>query len=247
MRWTARSSAVDREIGARRAEGKADAIFVDFHAEATSEKQAMGHYLDGRASAVVGTHTHVPTADDHILPGGTAYMTDAGMCGDYNSIIGMQKEEPVQRFVTKIQRSRIEPATGEATVCGVAIETDDATGLAKAMSPFRLRGCLRPLEPAMWLVTTPAARAHAARCIFTTAPPPKPSPGNSELFAGSLRDQNIVQKRQDMDDNGIIVAIAGRHQIERIERKGQPDLGDVPVLLKHFERRVVATRPCGLR
>jgi metallophosphoesterase (TIGR00282 family) len=143
--------AVDREIGQGEMKTKADAIFLDFHAEATSEKQAMGHYLDGRATAVVGTHTHVPTADDHILPGGTGYMTDVGMCGDFNSIIGMQKEEPVQRFATKIQRSRIEPATGEGTVCGFAIETDDATGLAKAVSAFRLRGVLRPLEPAMWV------------------------------------------------------------------------------------------------
>jgi metallophosphoesterase (TIGR00282 family) len=142
--------AVDREIGHGSLKAKADAIILDFHAEASSEKQAMGYHLDGRATAVIGTHTHVPTSDDHILPGGTAYMTDAGMCGDYLSIIGMQKEEPVQRFATKIASNRFEPATGEATVCGVAIETDDATGLAKAMSPFRLGGSLRPLEPAIW-------------------------------------------------------------------------------------------------
>jgi metallophosphoesterase (TIGR00282 family) len=142
--------AVDREIGQGELKTKADAIFLDFHAETTSEKQAMGYHLDGRATAVIGTHTHVPTADDHILPGGTAYMTDAGMCGDYLSVIGMQKEEPVQRFVTKIASNRFEPAMGEATVCGVAIETDDATGLAKAMSPFRLGGALRRLEPQIW-------------------------------------------------------------------------------------------------
>jgi len=142
--------ALDRELGQGDIKSKADAIILDFHAEATSEKQAMAHYVDGRATAVIGTHTHVPTADDQILPGGTAYMTDVGMCGDYNSIIGMQKEEPVHRFATKIQRSRIEPATGEGTVSGLAIETDDATGLAKAVAPFRIGGVLRPAEPVIW-------------------------------------------------------------------------------------------------
>jgi metallophosphoesterase (TIGR00282 family) len=142
--------ALDRELGQGDIKSKADAIIIDFHAEATSEKQAMGHFVDGRATAVIGTHTHVPTADDHILPGGTAYMSDVGMCGDYNSIIGMQKEEPVHRFLHKIQRGRIEPATGEGTVSGLAIETDDATGLATAVSPFRIGGCLRPVEPVIW-------------------------------------------------------------------------------------------------
>ena len=101
------------------------------HAEATSEKQAIGHHLDGRASLVVGTHTHVPTADHRILQGGTAYMSDIGMCGDYESVLGMQKEEPVQRFLRKIPSSRFEPASGPATMCGLAVELDDATGLAK--------------------------------------------------------------------------------------------------------------------
>ena len=139
--------AVDREIGHGELKAKADAIILDFHAEASSEKQAMGYHLDGRASAVIGTHIHVPTSDDHILPGGTAYMTDVGMCGDYLSIIGMQKEEPLQRFVTKIASNRFEPAMGEATVCGGAIETDDATGLAKAIVPFRIGGALSRAEP----------------------------------------------------------------------------------------------------
>ncbi len=142
--------ALDRELGQGELKSKADAIIIDFHAEATSEKQALGHHVDGRATAVIGTHTHVPTADDHILPGGTAFMTDVGMCGDFHSVIGMQKEEPVQRFLTKITRGRIEPATGEGTVCGLAIETDDATGLAKAVAPLRIGGCLRPVEPAIW-------------------------------------------------------------------------------------------------
>ncbi|MBA4205998.1 TIGR00282 family metallophosphoesterase [Pannonibacter phragmitetus] len=127
-----------------------DAIIIDMHAEATSEKQAMGHFLDGRVSLVVGTHTHVPTADHQILPGGTAYMSDAGMCGDYDSVLGMEKEEPVQRFLRKVPSSRFTPALGEATVCGVAVETDDRTGLAVAVAPLRLGGRLEPVIPHFW-------------------------------------------------------------------------------------------------
>ncbi len=129
----------------------ADAIVIDFHAEATSEKQAFAHYVDGRASAVIGTHTHAPTADDQILPGGTAYISDAGMCGDYDSVIGMDKTEPVSRFLTRIPGARFEAALGEATLTGFAVEVDDGSGLAKAASPVRLGGRLRPIEPAFWL------------------------------------------------------------------------------------------------
>ena len=125
----------------------ADAIIVDMHAEATSEKMAMGHFCDGRASLVVGTHSHVPTADAQILDGGTAYQTDAGMCGDYNSVIGMDKEEPVNRFVSKIPSGRFTPALGPATVCGVFVETDDATGLAVRVEPVRLGGRLKSTLP----------------------------------------------------------------------------------------------------
>jgi 2',3'-cyclic-nucleotide 2'-phosphodiesterase len=139
--------AVERALGGGDLKAKADAIAVDIHAEATSEKQAMGYFLDGRVSAVIGTHTHVPTADERILPGGTAYMTDAGMCGDYESVIGMQKDEPVQRFLSKISGSRFEPAMGEVTICGVVIETDDATGLAVSIEPLRIGGALRPIGP----------------------------------------------------------------------------------------------------
>ena len=110
---------------------QADAVILDVHAEATSEKQAMAHHFDGRVSLVVGTHTHVPTADHQILPGGTAFQSDAGMCGDYDSVIGMEKDEPINRFTTKIGRARFEPAGGEATVCGVFVEIDEATGLAR--------------------------------------------------------------------------------------------------------------------
>jgi metallophosphoesterase (TIGR00282 family) len=120
----------------------ADAVIVDIHAEATSEKMAMGHFLNGRASLVVGTHTHVPTADAVILSKGTAYMTDAGMCGDYDSVIGMTKDEPLRRFVTGMAGGRFEPATGEATLSGVLMETDDATGRACSIAPLRLGGTL---------------------------------------------------------------------------------------------------------
>ncbi|RMD47901.1 MAG: YmdB family metallophosphoesterase, partial [Alphaproteobacteria bacterium] len=122
--------------------GEADAIVLDVHAEATSEKMAMGHWADGRASLVVGTHTHVPTADAMILPRGTGYMTDAGMCGDYNSVIGMKPDEPLRRFVTGLEKGRFEPAQGEATLSGVLVETDDATGLARAIHPVRVGGRL---------------------------------------------------------------------------------------------------------
>jgi 2',3'-cyclic-nucleotide 2'-phosphodiesterase len=127
--------------------GSVDAIFVDFHGEATSEKMSMGHFCDGRASAVVGTHSHVPTADAQILPKGTAYMTDAGMCGDYDSVIGMQKEAAIARFVRKMPGERLQVAEGEATLCAVFIETDDASGLARRIAPLRLGGRLQPQWP----------------------------------------------------------------------------------------------------
>jgi metallophosphoesterase (TIGR00282 family) len=128
----------------------ADAIVVDFHAEASSEKQAVGFFCDGRASLVVGTHTHVPTADHQILPNGTAYITDAGMTGDYDSIIGMQKDEPLRRFTSGIPSARFEPALGVATLSGVAVETDDQTGLALRIAPVRTGGRLEPTLPGFW-------------------------------------------------------------------------------------------------
>lgn len=115
-----------------------DAAIVDFHAEATSEKICFAHFMDGRLSAVIGTHTHMPTADHHILDGGTAYISDAGMCGDYNSSLGIDKEEPINRFVGKVPRGRFEAANGEATLCGVGVETDDRSGLAVSIEPLRL-------------------------------------------------------------------------------------------------------------
>ena len=117
------------------------------HAEATSEKMAMGHFADSRASLVVGTHTHVPTSDHHIMAGGTAYMSDAGMCGSYDSVIGMDKEEPLKRFLTKVPKNRFSPAEGPATISGVLVETDDATGLALNIAPIRIGGQLEPAWP----------------------------------------------------------------------------------------------------
>lgn len=143
--------AIDREITACGLKTGADVIFVDFHAEATSEKQALGYFLDGRVTAVVGTHTHSPTADERVLPAGTAYMSDAGMCGDYNSVLGMDIEEPVNRFLTKLPRERFEPALGPATVSGLAIEIDDRTGLATKVKGLRMGGILAPSEPEFWL------------------------------------------------------------------------------------------------
>jgi metallophosphoesterase (TIGR00282 family) len=142
--------AVEKELAACPLGMAADAVIVDIHCEATSEKMAMGHFCDGRASLVVGTHTHVPTADHQILAGGTAYMTDAGMTGDYDSIIGMQKEEPLRRFTTGIPSGRFEPAPGVATLSGVAVETDDSTGLALRVAPVRAGGRLEPAVPAFW-------------------------------------------------------------------------------------------------
>jgi 2',3'-cyclic-nucleotide 2'-phosphodiesterase len=142
--------AVEKELEACGLKSSADAILVDFHAEATSEKEAMGFFVDGRASAVIGTHTHVPTADEQILPRGTAYISDVGMCGDFNSVLGMDKEEPLTRFLTKIPGGRFAPALGEATLCGVAIDINDATGLARAIAPLRIGGRLSRAEPTFW-------------------------------------------------------------------------------------------------
>ncbi|WP_336278505.1 TIGR00282 family metallophosphoesterase [Bartonella sp. CB175] len=129
---------------------QADAIIFDFHAETTSEKQCFGHFLDGRVSVIVGTHTHTPTADAQILEGGSAYLSDAGMCGDYNSSLGMDKEEPLYRFLYKKKRDRYEPALGPATLCGLAVELSDRTGLAEKVSAVRLGPHLKPEIPDFW-------------------------------------------------------------------------------------------------
>ena len=136
-----------RELHARLIDRLVQASVVVDHAEATSEKMAMGHWCDGRTSLVIGTHTHVPTADAQILPGGTAYQTDAGGCCDYDSVIGNEKEEPLRRFTTRLSGGRYSPASGPATICGVYVETDDKTGLATRIEPIRVGGRLSQAIP----------------------------------------------------------------------------------------------------
>lgn len=140
-------SAIDPILKSHPRGGMVQASLVDMHCEATSEKMAMGHWCDGRASVVVGTHTHVPTADAMILPGGTAYQSDAGMCGDYDSVIGMHKEEPLRRFITGMTKGRFTPASGTATLSGLYIETDDRTGKATRVEMIRDGGRLSPATP----------------------------------------------------------------------------------------------------
>ena len=141
---------VEREIEACPLGQGADAIVVDIHCEATSEKQAMGVFCDGRASLVVGTHTHAPTSDHRIMPGGTAFISDVGMTGDFDSVIGMVKDEPLNRFMRKLPGSKFEAAGGPATLCGIAVETDDKTGLAKKVGAVRLGGILEEARPGFW-------------------------------------------------------------------------------------------------
>jgi calcineurin-like phosphoesterase len=111
----------------------------------------MGYFADGRSTLVVGTHTHAPTADHRILAGGTAFISDVGMTGDFDSVIGMQKEEPLNRFLRKLPGARFEPADGPATLCAIAVETEDRTGLAKKVAPVRLGGILDETAPAFWV------------------------------------------------------------------------------------------------
>jgi metallophosphoesterase (TIGR00282 family) len=143
-------AAIERELAACPLKTAADAIVIDFHCEATSEKQSMAHFVDGRASLMVGTHTHAPTADHQILPGGTAFISDVGMTGDYDSVIGMAKHEPLGRFLRRIPTAKFEPATGPATLCALAVETDDATGLARRIGAVRLGGRLEEARPSFW-------------------------------------------------------------------------------------------------
>ena len=140
-------SAIEPVLKAHPLGGQAQAIIVDVHCEATSEKMAMGHWCDGRASLVVGTHTHVPTADAIIMPQGTGYLTDAGMCGDYHSVIGMQRDEPLRRFITGMPKGRFTPALGAATLSGVYVETDDKTGRTTRIEMVQQGGVLAPAGP----------------------------------------------------------------------------------------------------
>ena len=141
---------LNRELEACPLGEAADAVVVDFHGEATSEKQALAYHVDGRASLVVGTHTHAPTADHRILPAGTAFQSDAGMCGDYDSILGMAKDEPMRRFLQKTPGARLEPATGEGALAGLAVETDDRSGLATRVAAVRLGAHLDETWPHFW-------------------------------------------------------------------------------------------------
>ena len=140
-------AAIERVLGEQPLGKAVKTTIIDFHGEATSEKMSMGHFVDGFASLVVGTHSHVPTADAQIFPGGTAYQTDLGMCGDYDSVIGMVKTHAVDRFVRKMPTARLEPAQGEPTLCAVFVETDDSTGLARRVAPLRIGGRLMPHWP----------------------------------------------------------------------------------------------------
>jgi hypothetical protein len=143
-------AAVERELAACALGKDADAIILDMHCEATSEKQSMAYFVDGRVSLTVGTHTHAPTADQRILPGRSAFVSDVGMTGDFDSCIGMNKDEPLNRFLRKLPGSKFEAATGPATMCAIAVETDDATGLAKRVGAVRLGGILEQAEPDFW-------------------------------------------------------------------------------------------------
>ena len=142
-------AALDRELAGHPLGNGCQAVVVDVHAEATSEKWALGHFADGRASAVIGTHTHVPSADHRILSGGTGFVTDVGMTGDYDSVIGMEKDEPLRRFTRRIPSGRFEPALGPATLCGVAVDIDPH-GLTKAIAPVRIGGLLNAAAPDFW-------------------------------------------------------------------------------------------------
>ena len=199
-------AAVDKELEACPLGAVADAIVVDMHAEATSEKMAMGHFCDGRASLVVGTHTHVPTADCQILTGGTAYQTDAGACADYDSVIGNQKEEPLRRFTTRISGGRYKPAEGPATVCGVFVETDNATGLARRVEPIRIGGRLSE--------TVPVVEAVDGR-LSLRAPwaGPSASAGCSRLSRVSLpvfRWSSLAKRRSVMAIHSASVTLPSR-------------------------------------
>ncbi len=141
-------SAIDLVLKKHPRGGLVQASLVDIHCEATSEKMGMGHYCDGRASVVVGSHTHVPTGDAQIMPGGTAFQADAGMCGNYDSVIGMDKEEPLRRFVTGMGKGRFQPCTNDGTVSGLYVETDDKTGKATRVTHVRQGGRLIPAGPA---------------------------------------------------------------------------------------------------
>lgn len=140
-------AAMDKLCKANRLGRDVHAIVIDIHGEACSEKMAMGYYCDGRSSLVVGTHTHIPTADAQILPQGTGYQTDAGMCGSYDSVIGMDVTLAVNRFVRKVPGEKLRPAEGPVTLCGTMADIDPATGRCTRIEPFRVGGKLSQSLP----------------------------------------------------------------------------------------------------
>ncbi len=142
-------AAMNKLCNAHRLGKEVHAIIIDVHGEACSEKMAMAYYCDGRASLVVGTHTHIPTADAQILPQGTGYQSDAGMCGSYNSVIGMDVTLAVNRFVRKVPGEKLRPAEGPVTLCGTMVDISPATGLCTRIEPFRLGGKLSQALPEM--------------------------------------------------------------------------------------------------
>ena len=204
--------------GAAPARQASHAILVDFHGEATSEKMSMGHFCDGRVSAVIGTHSHVPTADAQILPNGTAYMTDAGMCGDYDSVIGMQKQAAIARFVRKMPGERLQVAEGEGTLCAAFIETDDATGLGAA---HRAAAAGRPVAAGM------AARASSSlrrrpRCFERER-----CPG---LHAGSAWEPCPLGRREPPADPYILAQVGRRGcAMIEVDLAGEPQRQLPPV------------------
>ena len=143
-------AAIEAEIAACPLGEQADAVVIDFHPEATSEKNALAHFVDGKVTLLIGTHTHIPTSDYRVLPAGTAYQTDVGMCGDYESVIGMDHEEPLRRFLEKVPGERFSAAAGPATISGLAVEVDDDSGLAVRVAPLRLGGALSEVIPPFW-------------------------------------------------------------------------------------------------
>ena len=232
-------AAVDRELTACPLRQGADVIVVDMHAETTSEKQSMGHFCDGRASLVAGTHTHAPTADLRVLPGGTAFMSDVGMTGDYNSVIGMAKDEPLQRFTRRIPSSRFEAASGPATLCAVAVETDPATGLATRVGAVRLGGCLDQAVPASGRKFPPPS------LYFRPTPPYKSFDINSLPRRGRERAQPRRFAAQTGIENGRRV-MAGHSQFKNImHRKGRQDAAKSKLFGK-LAREITVSAKLGL-
>ena len=225
-------AAIERELSACPLKGAADAIVIDMHGEATSEKQAMGIFCDGRASLVVGTHTHAPTADHRVLPAGTAYVSDVGMTGDYDSVIGMNKAEPLHRFTRRIPSGKFEPASGPATLCAMAVETDDASGLATRIAPVRLGGQLRRGAAGLLGIDFFPARTYNARRISHSTTFPEAA------LAGHSQFKNIMHRkgRQDAIRSKLFGKLA--REITVAAKMGLPD----PAMNPRLRAAILAAR-----